>query len=68
MKASRASLLKGSWEVRAGVDATIDVAVKAAVDAAVEAVVDVVLRIVSVVFVYREFARQFNKYPDTHKP
>ena len=37
MKASRASLLKCSWEVRAGVGVTVDVAVEAALDAAVEA-------------------------------
>ena len=57
MKASRASLLKGSWEAKAGVDvdATVDIVVEVVtVNVVVDALaVDVVVSIVPVVFIYR---------------
>lgn len=59
MEACRAPLLKGSWEVKAGVEATVDVAVESGLDEAAEAAAGIVVGVVLVVFVYREFQPEY---------
>ena len=59
MKASRAFLLKGSWEAKTGVEATAGLAVEAGVSVAAEAVAAVVVGVILVVFVYYEFRPEY---------